>query len=416
MKDIKSKIKYDLATLRKKYIHQEKGDTSCFRYPHMTEYYHCFDSDLKNDIFLLEREEEEAILGFGLENIDILRNVSDKAYYAYIFNLLHVKLTEEEKYEAYKGIISTYKKKTFKNSLKGKYHKINFKNIKINEPYDELKNYINRSYNFNTIMYKVKENNMRNIASSIHGTNLLYIDKNDYNYGIGLIKAIINNEEGIKGKNLEYINEEEVYSKIPYNALREYIKDTLKIDPDYEFIIAYLALAFQDKNTTYNGIYALLEPFMKLLFSTINMHDILEYIFNKDETLMKEDFNKIYPDFYEKIYKNKSIFKRIDILREMALYFNYDVIELYKIIFNKESILNTNIDYKVIAFIYLSNIKDNKTLIYDLLVNCYPWSVENKEIITLENWSKHILLKYGEQTFNKVKKEYNNVKNILEKL
>ena len=80
------------------------------------------------------------------------------------------------------------------------------------------------------------------------------------------------------------------------------------------------------------------------------------------------------------------------------------------------AILNTNIDYKVIAFIYLSNIKDNKNLIYDLLVNCYPWSVENKEIITLENWSKHILLKYGEQTFNKVKKEYNNVKNILEKL
>lgn len=410
-------LKYRFALASKKYIEQGKGDTSTFRYPHLKIHFKNFDSDLKNDIFLLKRNKEEVLQHFGKESLELLIHTTDEAYYEYIFNLLGIPLTYQEKKQSYKNICKKYHQPSFKKIFKTKYYKVNFKHTKINEDYVELKNYLNHSLQYDTYVYPVQYKKYRNIAYSMHGLNILYIDKNEYNYGVGLIEAIINNEQGIKGKQLKNIGILENYGKVKYMALERFVKEDKKLDPDIFFMKGYLALAFQDKNTEYNLLYALTEPFMKLLFSTINMHALMEYVFNDNDKEIKQAFEKEYPKFYRKIYKEKRIFKRIDILKDLSLRYNINIINLYKLLFNSQNLVKTNIDYHVIAFIYLSKkVNENKELLFDLITNCYPWSIEKKQEITLENWSKHVLLKYGEKTHKMLLSEYEKVKDIIENI
>jgi hypothetical protein len=250
----------------------------------------------------------------------------------------------------------------------------------------------------------------------MHGTNVLYLDKEPYNFGVGLIESIINNENGIKGRHLENLKIEETYANPKNMALLEINENIKPINPDLFFIKGYLALAFNDKNTMYNFIYALTEPFVKLLFSTIDMKELMDYVFLNEEKTIEKKFNEIYSS-YQKLYHETSLFERIEVLKEMALQTNNDIMNFYKTLFNNQQLVKTNIDYKVIAFIYLSKkINQNKKLLFDLMENCYPWSVENNEIITLTNWSKHVKLKYGEATYAMMIREYNKVHNIIEKL
>lgn len=406
-------FKYQFAIATKKYIEQSKGDTSTFRYPHLKMHFKNFDSDLRNDIFLIKRNKEEVFKYFGKESIDIIKNISDNAYFEYIFNLLGIPLSYEEKKKSYRGICKTKKSSTFKKLFKNTYKKVNLNKIKINDDYLEIKNYLNRSLQYDTYIYQINYHNYRNIAYSMHGLNVLFIDKNDYNYGVGLIEAIINNENGIKGKNLKNLKKIEKYGKVKYMALDRMLNKE-EIDPDLFFMKGYLALAFQDKNTEYNLLYALTEPFMKLLFSTINMHSLMEYVFNDNESEIKQAFENEYPKFYNKIFKEKRIFKRIDILKDLSLRYDIDIINLYKILFNNQNLIKTNVDHHLIAFIYLSEkVNSNKELLFDLIINCYPWSIEKKQKITLENWSKHILLKYGEKTHKMLLSEYKKFENII---
>lgn len=417
MTNLYYKLKYQLALATQKYIPQEVGDTSRFRYPHLKFYFKNFDSDLKNDVFLLKRNENEVLEKISRESLDILKNVTDEAYFEYVFNLLGLELTQKEKKKSYKATCMKYHALSYKKMLKGSYYKVNFKKLKINEEYELIKSYLDHSFQYETYIYPIKYEKYRNIAHSMHGLNVLYIDQNDYNYGVGLIEAIINNENGIKGKNLKNLEIWENYGKVKHMALERLVQNGQKTDPDLFFMKGYLALAFQDKNTIYNLLYALTEPFMKLLFKTIDMHALTEYVFEENEKELKESFEKEYPTFYEKIYKNKNIFERIDVLKDLALNNNIDILDLYKTIFNNESLLKTNIDYHVVAFIYLSKkVNSNKELMFDLITNCYPWSIENKQEITLENWSKHVLLKYGEKTYKMLLSEYKKVKTIITKL
>lgn len=417
MKELFYHLKYQFLLAAKCYTKQAKGDTSTFRYPHLKFYFKNFDSDLKNDIFLLKRNENDVLEIFGRESLEILTNISDEAYFEYVFNLLGVHVRTTEAQESYKGVCKKYHSRSFKKMLKSDYYKVNFNKIKINEDYQEIKNYLKHSLNYETYVYPINYKKYRNIAYSMHGLNILFIDQNDYNYGVGLIDAIINNENGIKGKKLQNLSIEESYGKACHMALERYIQNDTYMDPDLFFMKGYLALAFQDKMTPYNLLYALIEPFMKLLFSTINMHALMEYVFEDNEEEMKTSFEKAYPTFYNKIYGEKRIFKRINILKDLALRYDLDITNLYKILFNKEHLVNTNIDYHVIAFIYLSKkVNHNKELLFDLIISCYPWSIENKTEITLENWSKHVLLKYGEKTHRMLLSEYEKVKNIIEKL
>lgn len=408
------KLKHKLADMRGKYLYQNKGDTSRFRYPHLKSYFRNFDTDLKNDVFILNREEEDTLKNMGIETLDIVKNLSEMGYYEFIFNILGIELDENEKLNIYKDICRTYKSSNFKKKFKGHYNYIRYNNIHISKKYEDIKKYINHSNSIKTIIYKVNDENNHNLAYSMHGTNILYIDKNEYNFGVGILEALINNENGIKGKNNKNLEIEEKYANVKLMALDEYINGFKKIDADLFFMKGYLALAFQKKEVTYNALYALTEPFMKLLYSTINMEDLMEYVINDNSTL-KEKFENVYPQFYDKIYNEKNLFKRIDIIKELALTYNLDPINLYKILFNKEKLLNTKMDYKLVAFLYLSKF-DDKKLLYDMIVNCYPWCIQNNETLSLENWSKHVLLKYGESKYKTLVKKYDLVKDIIVKL
>ncbi len=417
MKNTYYKLKYKLACMNHKYFLQTKGDTSRFRYPHIKPQFRNFDTDLKNDIFLLKRNQNEVLKNIASETYPIFTNITNESYYVQVFNILGIKTTKEERIEAYKSINKIYKSHKFKKLLPKHYSKIDFNTITINEQYELLKKYLQKSREYKTIIYKLKDKNMRTLAHSLHGTNILFLDKEPYNFGVGLIESIINNENGIKGRNLENLKIEETYATPKNMALLEIIEEPSFINPDLFFMKGYLGLAFNDKDTIYSPLYALTEPFVKLLFSTIGMEELMDFVFLNKEKEIEEYFNEVYPNFYNKIYKEKTLFDRIDVIKEISLKHNLDIINLYKILFNNISLVNTNIDHKVIAFIYLSKkVNQNKKLLFDLIVNCYPWSIEHDEKINLNNWSKHIKLKYGEGTYSMLTKEYDKVKDIIEKL
>lgn len=414
---LKYKIQYNLAQFHHKFYMRMKGDTSCFRYPHLKYYSKNFDSDLKHDIFLLKRNEVDIMRAFGREFYPIIQNINTDAYHLYISRLLSLPISEAEKIRAYKSVCKTYKSHAYKKLFPIKYRKIDFNSLTIQKGYEDIKKYYHHSTGFRTYLNKIKKNNNRNLAFSVHGTNILYIDNESYNYGVGLIDAIMNYEGGIKGHNLKNLEIEETWAKLPHLMLYYLKVGFPKEDPDMFFIKGYLGQAFNKKDTMYNALYAFTEPFMKLLFSTIDMKALMDYAFQDDETSLKAYFEEKYPLFYEKIYHEKDIFKRMDIIKEMALYHKINIIEIYKILFNASHLVNTNIDYHVIALIYFSKkIRTKKEFIYDLIINCYPWSIEHDIEITLENWLKHIRLKYGDQAYHFMEKEKKTYQDILEKI
>lgn len=413
----KYKFKYHLALFNHQYFTQMKGDTSCFRYPHLKYYFRNFDADLKNDVFLLNRNQEDVLKCIGKESLEVLSQISNEAYFVYVMTLLGLPVSEEEKIKAYKSICKLHKSRSFIKQFSNEYATISVKTLPISKEYKELKKYLQKSLEYPIILKQLNFKKFRNLAHSMHGTNILYTDMEDYNYGVGLIEKILHQEEGIKGRNLKNLNIEETWANAPLLALHYLNHEIPSINPDLFFMKGYLALAFQNKNTTYNALYAFTEPYIKLLFSTIDMEALLEYVFLEDATKIKESFEEKYPLFYDKIYQEKSIFNRIEMVQELAVYHDFDLLELYKTMFNKKHLVNSYLDHHVIAFIYLSpKVREEKTLIYDLIVNCHPWGVEHKTPITIENWGKHIKLKYGEAIYQKINEEYLSLKSVLDQI
>jgi hypothetical protein len=147
------------------------------------------------------------------------------------------------------------------------------------------------------------------------------------------------------------------------------------------------------------------------------MEELMDYVFLDKTDIIEERFNEIYPNCFNSIYTENDVFKRMDIIKDISLKQNINPLYYYKILFHPKKILNTYINNRVIAFIYLSKkINQNKKILFDLIVNCYPWAVSNKSEITLTSWSKHIKLKYGTKEYQQMALEYQKYKTILDEL
>lgn len=417
-------LKYDFGIKTNKYFYRQKGDTSRFRYPQLKNYSKYFDSDLKNDIFILKRHHSEAIKMIGKEITPIYKNLNKKANYVNTLEILGYTPSYLEKHSAYKSIKKSYRSnKLFKSySIK----KIDFNKAEINEGYESLNRYINRCLNNTIYLCQIDSNFTNNLNYSLHGTNIVYTDSKKYNYGVSLINAIINTENGIKGYNLENLSIDETLANVKYQYLL-YVLDKpdiknnsrkqILLDIDKFFLKGYLAKAFINEDTYYNGIYSLIEPYIKLLFTVSDIDMICESVIKDNINDLKKKFDLKYNNFFDSIYKNPNLFTRIDKIKDLSLENNMDLLDIYRIMFNENKLVNSPIDHKVIAFIHLSEkTNQNTELIYNLIYECYNWAIDNNQTINLENWSKHVLLKYGEQTHKMLLSEYEKYKNIIENL
>lgn len=411
------KLKYFLARIKRKYIIQAKGDASCFPSPELSSYSSYFTYDEKNDVFLLEKEKLSVLKKFALENISLLQMYSDTTYFISICSILGIEVSKKEKRKAYRKIKKQYRSRKFKKCLSNHYSKIDFRKLEINAPYTILKNYMHSSLNYKVYLLKLKDKTTKSIVVAPHGLNILYTDSTPYTYGVGLIESIIRGGNGIKGNQFKYMNVLEEHANPKYVALKNIVEMQKFINPDLFFMKGYLGLAFNEKETIYGAMYAITEPFIRLLFSTIGMKELMDYVFLDNKKQIKQKFNVVYPNCYDTIYNEKNVFKRMEILDTLAIEENLNLFDIYKILFNQKKLVNTCINYRVIAFIYLSRkVNQNKKLIFDLINNCYPWAITHHEEVTLTNWSRHVKLKFGNKMYQMIALEYRKYKQLLDAL
>lgn len=411
------KIKYALAQLCHKYVIQAKGDASCFPSSELERYSSYFDYDEKNDIFLLEKDKLSILKKFALENIELISATKEESYFVTVCNILGMQTTKKDKRKAYKAIKKQYRNRKYAKKLSNHYSKIDFRKLEVNEPYGMLRNYLHNSFNYKIYHLKVRNKTTQSVAIAPHGLNILFTDSTPYTYGVGLIESMIRNENGIKGRQFKYMNLLETHANPKYIALKETMEGQTFINPDLFFMKGYLGLAFNEKETIYGAIYAVTEPFVRFLFSTIGMKELMDYVFLDNKKQVKEKFNALYPNCYDRIYNEKNIFKRMEILDILAVEENLNLFDIYKILFSPKKLVNTHINHRVIAFIYLSRkINQDKKLIFDLIYHCYPWALTHHEEVTLTNWSKHVRLKFGKKTYQKLALEYRKYKQLLDAL
>jgi hypothetical protein len=411
------KVKYALAQLRHKYIIQSKGDSSCFPNLELEEYATYFHYDERNDIFLLEKDKLSILKKFALENTELLSMMNEEAYLVSVCNILGIEVSKTDKRKAYKAIRKQYHSRNYQKKISNHYSKIDLKKIELNEPYGLLKNYLHKSLNYKVYLLKVKSKTTKSIAIAPHGFNFLFTDSTPYTYGVALIESIIRSENGIKGRQFKYMNCLQTHANPKYMALKAIEEEQTFQNPDLFFMKGYLGLAFNEKDTIYGAIYAVTEPFVRLLFSTIGMKELMDYVFLENKKQMKEKFNTLYPNCYDRIYNEKNIFKRMEILDTLAIEENLNLLDIYKILFHPKKLVNTYINHRVIAFLYLSRkINQDKRLIFDFIYNCYPWAIEHHEEVTLTNWAKHVKLKFGKKTYQMLALEYRKYKQLLDAL
>lgn len=411
------KIKYTFAQLRHKYVIQAKGDASCFPNPELQAYSNYFDYDEQNDIFLLEKDKLSILKKFALENRELLSVTKEESYFVNVCNILGIPTSKKDKRKAYKAIKKQYCSRKYAKKLSNHYSKIDLKKIEVNEPYGILKNYLHRSLDYKIYLLKMKKKTTQSVAIVPHGLNILFTDSTPYTYGVGLIESIIRGENGIKGRQFKYMNLLEEHANPKYMALKEIMEEQTFSNPDLFFMKGYLGLAFNEKETIYGALYAVTEPFVRFLFSTIGMKELMDYVFLDNKKQIKEKFNTLYPNCYDRIYNEKNVFKRMEILDILAIEENLNLFDIYKILFSPKKLVNTHINHRVIAFIYLSRkINQDKKLIFDLIYHCYPWALKHQEEVTLTNWSKHVKLKFGKKTYQKLALEYRKYKQLLDAL
>lgn len=411
------KIKYIFAQLLHKYVIQAKGDASCFPIPELEAYSIYFDYDEQNDVFLLEKDKISVLKKFALEDKKLCTMINENSYFVYICNILGLEVSKTEKRRAYKTIKKQYCSRKYIKKLSNHYSKVDFRKLEINEPFGILKNYLHKSLNYKVYLLKVKNKTTKSITIAPHGFNILFTDSSPFTYGVGLIESIIRSENGIKGRQFKYMNLLETHANPKYIALKETMEEQTFINPDLFFMKGYLGLAFNEKETIYGAIYAVIEPFVRLLFSTIGMKELMDYVFLDNKKQIKEKFNAVYSNCYDRIYNEKNVFKRMEILDTLAIEENLNLFDIYKILFNPKKLVNTYISHRVIAFIYLSRkVNQDKRLIFDLIHNCYPWALEHREEVTLTNWAKHVKLKFGKKTYQMLALEYRKYKQLLDAL
>ncbi len=411
------RFKYKKACLQHKYFIFSQGDIDFFPYPQCKRYSKNFSYDAKSDLFLLQSKEEKMLKKFAFKNYNLLKNTSKRAYFVNCFHLLGQEVGKRDRIKAYWAIKRQYTNHWIKKHVSKKYSIVHFDTLPIHSPYEELRKYWKKSLAHPVYILKIKNAKTTNIAYQQYGFNILYIDNNPYNYGVGLIECILANEKGIQGRELKHLNIIKTEANPQYMALKDIVDAQEAPNPDLFFMKGYLGLAFNEKDTVYNALYAITEPFIKLLFSTIGMKELLDYVFFDKTKNMREKFEKKYPNCYEKIYTEKNIFKRMDILMELSMTEDLGLIAIYKILFNAKKLVNTRIHHRVIALIYFSKcIQQNKRLLFDLITDCYTWALEYKIEITLTNWSKHVKLKFGDKAYTLLAQEYRKYKRLLDEL
>lgn len=424
------------------YLERNAGDIQTFRYPHLEKYSINFQFDKKNNVFVLNNDINVTINGISTNEITVYELLNQTAKKLHLYDFLGYKASFSEKYKAYRSICKDYEKnvKNGKWFYDTKIEKINIKDLLVRNEFSYIKTFINKSKNNDIFICRFENTpSIFQFGSTLKGTNIVFIDNNDSNYGQEIFHIIYHLEEGIPGFNNDNLNIIEKWADVPYLYLMQLLEGRLvrrvrqKTSPhdikflDYVFLRAYIGQAFVDENENpyYHSIYSLIEPSIKLLISSFSNKDIIKInellidgiCYDKTDNI-KNEFNSKYGEgSYEKIYFDFNLFNRLDSLKEICEKNNVNIENVYKDMFNKNRLINTVIDYKLVALIWFSKkINSDKKIIIDLVEDYSNLAIKNNKTIKINDFIDHVKSKFGNKKSNMITNEYQLYINVLEKL
>lgn len=380
------------------YFKRIAGETSEFRYPHLSEVEKNFEYNSEIKTFFLKRKIEETIKKISINEITLYELLNPNAKRLHLYDFFGYKATGEEKYQAFESVFTDYQR----NKQNGSWNfdveiqKVNLADVKIREEFAHLRTFINKSKNSDVYFCKFKGTGAKfQIGSMLKGTNIVFIDDDRTTYCQELFHAIYHLEEGIPGVNGDNMNILEVWGNVDALYIKQLLEGRLSRrirnnnSPhdikflDYVFLRAYIGQAFlaEDETATFHSAYALIEPTMKLLVDSMgadvksrNQQIIDGICYDKTENI-KRNFNKKYGEgAYEKIFYDFNLFHRMITIEQICETQHIPYEEVLDIMFSEEKLLPTAIDSETVKMIWMdSKIHQNKELIIDLIEN-------NKEV------------------------------------
>ncbi len=414
------------------YSQRIAGDTSEFRYPHLSEVSENFEYDSEIKTFYLKRQIKETITKISTNEITLYELMNKTAKRLHLYDFFGYKATTEEQYEAFQSVLEDYKR----NQQNGKWNldfeiqKVNISNMPIRKEFEHLKTFIRKSYASDVYFCKFKGvNPMFQFGSTLKGTNIVFVDDSKANFCQELFHAIYHLEEGIPGVNDDNMNILEVWGNVDALYLKQLMEGRLarrirnNTSPhdikflDYVFLRAYIGQAFLPENeqATFHSAYALIQPTVKLLVNSMEQAtkntQIIDGICYDKTDEIKKNFNKKYGEgAYEKIYYDFNLFHRMTAIGEVCEKRNISYEKVLSIMFAEENnLLPTVIDTEVVKAIWLnSELHQNKELIFDLIED-YSQEARNDNFkITIEQWLEHIKEKFGKEQYETVKQLCSN--------
>lgn len=345
-----------------KYIEHIAGDTSGFRYPHLSKWERCFIYDEKRQIFMFKGT-ENGLKEIASEDITTYEFVVPEARKLHLSDMLSCPYTEKDKQIAMNAVYETYKnrKEIFD---KAETKTIMVKDFPIKTGYEYIKE-IYADYMDTPINIVFMDNAEFPFGSILKGTNIIITNKNQYNLGQDILHMLFHLKEGIKGQNGDNMSVKEIWAPVPELYALQLTKGRMarriRLSPsphpihftDYIYLRAYLGQAFlPDGNTDKpHPVYSFIEPAIQLIFKALE--NLEEYDRNRilsDAVLLDrtEELTNRFNDYF-----GKESFT--DIFDQYTLYDKYKLVgkyilekEVQRIMFPRKLILDTGINKDVI--------------------------------------------------------------------
>ena len=415
--DYKKMLRNEISSYTRQGAYYERiaGDISEFRYPHLDMVSKNFEYDKVMKSFMLTKDARNTIDAISINEITFYELMVRESKRLHLYDFFGYKATDQEKWEAYMSVCNAFQE----NLKRGKWQNncqidvIKPIDIPIRAEFSALRDFIKKSKNCPIYFCKFKDVDvMFQFGSTLKGTNIVFLDNSKANWAQELFHAIYHLEEGIPGVNDDNMYIEETWGNVDALYAKQLTEGRMSrrvrknCSPhdikflDYVFLRAYIGQAFlpEGENEIFHSAYALIEPTMKLLISTLdpdinnrNRQIIDGICYDKTEGI-KSAFNSKYGiGSYERIFYDFDLFHRMSTIKEIATERKIPFERIEEIMFGNNHLLPTVLDSEVIRVIWESEfLNKDKELIIDLIEDFSEEARKGNFKITRIKWLERI--------------------------
>ncbi len=392
-----------------------------FRYPNLISLAGYFEYNREIDCFVLKNFEDAELVARKIirDEITVFELINKKAKRVHLSDFLGYRTSDWEK-------LKVFLSATWAHMINGSYfdfplqiRRIAVGDFQIKEDFASLTKFQRNFSKTEAIFIEIKNvDKIFQIGSTLKGTNFAFIDSHFSTLLQELYHCNYHFEEGIRGFNNDNRYIVETWASVPWLYLTQILFGRIKrrvrknLTPhdikfiDYVYWRAYIGQGYElsrpsNERVIFHGVYALLAPTARLLFSSIpgplkeKNNLIIEAIFKGPAPEIRNAVNRFLggDGCFEKIFYNPNVFDRLNGLNAIIKENNLNQRKIYKILFTGQELVPTILDCKVVALIWLSKrLNSNRELIIDLLENFYNEQLKKRQTICVNDWIKYLEL------------------------